>query len=156
MDRCHLLIRFGSIDGLVSISELCFFSVVSLGVAFAHCRPHFNTSFSRQMIFLFHQTYSIRFCNCVSHALQTHCVLLEKHLQPFVCCFGEFIRFVDGVMQVARNSEASNQTSFLAVYNMETTDMRGFYQVIGRSSLEKYSLLLFLTLTLSAFFFWLS
>lgn len=32
-------------------------------------------------------------------------------------------------IQVSRNSEASNQTAFLAVYNMETTDMLGFYQV---------------------------
>ncbi|KAG0622328.1 hypothetical protein M758_3G089800 [Ceratodon purpureus] len=29
---------------------------------------------------------------------------------------------------VPRNSEASNQITFLAVYNMETTDMLGFYQ----------------------------
>lgn len=33
-------------------------------------------------------------------------------------------------MQVLRNSEASHQNSFLAIYNMETTEILGFYQVI--------------------------
>ena len=33
-------------------------------------------------------------------------------------------------MQVVRNSEVSHQTSFLAVYNTETTEILAFYQVI--------------------------
>lgn len=33
------------------------------------------------------------------------------------------------VMQVLRNSETSHQTAFLAIYNLETTQILGFYQV---------------------------
>jgi len=38
---------------------------------------------------------------------------------PVFCC-----------LQVLRNSEASHQTAFLAIYNMETTEILGFHQVI--------------------------
>ena len=63
--------------------------------------------------------------------------LLESLMLNSVCSLMSADHAHFCYIQVLRNSEASSQNAFLAVYNTETTEILGFYQVIALPMTKK-------------------